>query len=84
MVIELKNKKKAKLITEQKVMYDQEKKELVIARPLMVKLDEMRFVEIRDVKSKEELKELKEALKKNGGEVTSQNPVEGVWLVKYK
>lgn len=84
MVVELKNKKKVKLITDQKVMYEKEKKELVIARPVIVKLDEMRFVEIRDVKSKDELKELKEVLGKHGGEVTSQNLAEGEWLVDYK
>ena len=84
MVVELKTKKKVKIITDQKVMFDQEKKELVMARPVMVKSDEMQFVEIRDVKSKEEFKELKEALRKNRGEVTSQSPAKGVWLLEYK
>ena len=84
MVVKLKSKKRVKKILDQKVMYDQETRTLVVARLVVVKPDEMRIVEIKGVKDKENMKEVREVLKENGGEVYEQKPTEDEWTVEYR
>ena len=82
-VIEMDKKQNAEKLLKQAVVFDPAKRILVLfQRPLLRPSDE-RVFEIRNVKYREDLQDLEDALASGGLTITSQSPRTKKWLSTY-
>jgi hypothetical protein len=83
-VIEMKDKKDVAKVLEQKVMFDERTRTLVVFRKIEVKAKKERVIEIKDLKREKEYKETKKQLEEMGVRILEENPTEKEWTTMYK